>query len=286
MKRTRLIPLALCLAACGGARKQQPGDTLENEEGGDSGKITLVDYEKKTKELMDATQQLGGLQNQLDEQRRRLTLICLDYPDHEVCQPQTRVSYARDAFCSDKDFTQHIDEVVNACHQGECKQVDDASQISRSDYMLLTQRLPHQLVTFHASQTALDTDDRKDMQHFLETIEGEKGYVIIVGRASRDGDWRQNLRLALDRAENTRKYLVDQLGVDASRVGYITYGNEKMYLTELDAQRLSQKKLSETQANRSALIFSYPCFDAKRAAEAKARAAEPAPVAAPAAPAH
>ena len=55
--------------------------------------------------------------------------------------------------------------------------------------------------------------------------------------------------------------MVDQLGVDAKRVGYITYGHDKMYLTRLDAERLSGKKLTVKQANRSALVFSYPCYN-------------------------
>jgi outer membrane protein OmpA-like peptidoglycan-associated protein len=212
---------------------------------------------------MEATRQLGDLRDQVDEQARRLQVICLDYPDHEICKPETRFNFARKAFCEDPDFTKHVDEVVAACHQGECKQVDEAAQISRSNYMLLTQRLPHQLITFRASQTELDANDKKDLQHFLETIGGEKGYVIIVGRASKDGQWRKNLELALGRAEKTRRYLVDNLGMDQQRVGYITYGQDKMYLTELDAKRLSEKKLTETQANRSALIFSYPCYQGK-----------------------
>jgi hypothetical protein len=88
--------------------------------------------------------------------------------------------------------------------------------------------------------------------------------VIVVGRASKDGNWRQNLKLALSRAENTRKFSVEELGLNAGRVGYITYGADKMYLTALDAERLSEEKLSETQANRSALVFAYPCFDPNR----------------------
>ena len=157
-----------------------------------------------------------------------------------------------------------MNAVVNACHQGECKQVDQAEQISRSQYMLLTQRLPHSLVLFGPSKTRLDRRDKKQIQRFLEVLQGEKGYVIIVGRASKDGNWRHNIKLALKRAENTRKYLVDSMGISADRVGFITYGDEKMYLTRLDAERLSEKKLSEKQANRSALIFSYPCYDGIR----------------------
>ncbi|MEM8933093.1 MAG: hypothetical protein AAGE94_18040, partial [Acidobacteriota bacterium] len=43
-----------------------------------------------------------------------------------------------------------------------------------------------------------------------------------VGRASREGPWRDNLRYALDRAESTRSYLVDTLGVSNDRVGYFS----------------------------------------------------------------
>jgi outer membrane protein OmpA-like peptidoglycan-associated protein len=224
-------------------------------------KIILVEYEKKTKELLATTQKLNDSRGQLDDQRRRLMVICTDYPDHTVCLPQTAATYARDAFCKDPEFTGHVNAVVNACHQGECKQVDQAEQISRSQYMLLTQRLPHSLVLFGPSKTRLDRRDKKQMQQFLEVLQGEKGYVIIVGRASKDGNWRKNLKLALKRAENTRKYLVESMGISPDRVGFITYGDQKMYLTRLDAERFSAKKISEKQANRSALVFSYPCFD-------------------------
>jgi outer membrane protein OmpA-like peptidoglycan-associated protein len=210
--------------------------------------------------LVEATEKLETQGQSLDEQRRRLQVICADYPDHAVCSVQSAFALAREAFCEEEEFVKHVDAVVAACHQGTCKQVDEAEIISRTDYMLLTQRLPHSLVTFRAAETKLDKKDKEQVQRFLESGQGDKGYVIVVGRASRDGNWKQNLRLAVDRAEATRKMLVDELGLDPKKVGYITYGNEKMYLTSLDAERLAGKKLSVKQANRSALVFAYPCF--------------------------
>ncbi len=132
--------------------------------------------------------------------------------------------------------------------------------------MTLVQRLPHSLVTFRAGKTRLKNDDKGQLQAFVEQVNAEQGYMIIVGRASRDGSWRKNVKLALDRAENTRHYMVSQLGLDPQRVGYITYGHEKMYLTAMDAERLSTQKLSVKQANRSALVFAYPCFEEDRGA--------------------
>ena len=117
------------------------------------------------------------------------------------------------------------------------------------------------LVLFGAAKSILDRNDKRQLQQFFETIRGEKGSVVIVGRASRDGNWRKNIVYALQRAENTRRFLVNDLGLDPNRVGFITYGEEKMYLTELDAERLSEKKLTTKQANRSALVFSYPCYE-------------------------
>jgi len=258
--------LALCglagLTACAGARSR--ADEPEPLEGDESGKITIVQYEQKTAELLATTNKLNEMRGNVDEVKRRLQVICVDYPDHQVCQPQTQAEYARTAFCNDREFTSHIDQVVDACHQGECKQVDQAEQISRSQYMILTQRLPHVLLTFGAGGTKLDAKDKQRLQQFIEMIGADQGYVIVVGRASKDGNWRQNLKLALSRAENTRKFSVEELGLNAGRVGYITYGADKMYLTALDAERLSEEKLSETQANRSALVFAYPCFDPNR----------------------
>ncbi len=259
-----LLVAALCLGACGGPPKRTDPLPVESDE---PGAVTIVEYEKKTKELLETSRKLGELRGNLDEQARRLAVICVDYPDHQVCQPQTEAEFARDAFCSDPEFTEHVNRVVDACHQGECKQVDQAEQISRSEYMILTQRLPHLLITFNASSTALDTKDKKRVQQFVEAVRGEKGYMIIVGRASKDGNWRENLKLALGRAENTRKFVVDEVGVDQRRAGYITYGADKMYLTQLDAERLTEEKLSTTQANRSALVFSYPCYDPNKANE-------------------
>lgn len=260
-----LLGAGLLAAACGGGPPSRT-DPLPAESD-EPGAVTIVEYEKKTQELLETSQKLGELRGNLDEQARRLAVICIDYPDHAVCQPQTAAEYARSAFCADPEFTEHVNRVVDACHQGECKQVDQAEQISRSEYMLLTQRLPHMLITFNASSTGLDAKDKTRLQQFVETVRGEKGYMIIVGRASKDGNWRENLKLALGRAENTRKYLVDEVGVDQKRAGFITYGADKMYLTQLDAERLTEEKLSTKQANRSALIFSYPCYDASKVEE-------------------
>ncbi len=263
----RVIVAAICAAlwACGGGPQAEEGSTLDPaddpDDDGTAQRVEMVKYEQKTRELLEANQKLGDLRGQVDEQRRRLSIICIDHPDHEVCQPQTQAMYARKAFCEDPEFTHHVDEVVKACHRGECKQLDQANEISRSQYMLLTQRLPHALTLFRANRTQLDRDDKKQLQRFLEVLQGEKGFVIVVGRASRDGDWRKNIQLAIDRANATRAYLVDEMGMDSERVGIITYGAEKMYLTELDAERLTDRKLTVKQANRSALVFAYPCWE-------------------------
>ena len=223
--------------------------------------IELVKYEQRTQELLETAEKLHVTQGDLEDQRLRLAKICVDYPEHIVCQPQTAAEYARKAFCSDAEFTQHVDSVVQSCHQGTCKQVDQAQFISRTNYRTLVQRLPHTLVTFRSADTALDRRDRRQLQEFVEGGQGAKGYFIIVGRASKDGSWKQNVQLALERAENTRRFLVENLGIDSGKAGYITYGHAKMYLSELDAERLSKRKLSATQANRSALVFTYPCYD-------------------------
>lgn len=255
-----LLLAALLLTACGGARQTE---TVEQPPEVDPKFVEIVKYEKKTQQLLDATKNLNDVRGQLDEQRRRLAVICNDYPDHGVCQPQTQAAYARAAFCEDKEFTEHVDKVVESCHQGMCKQLDQAQMISRSNYMLLTTRLPHSLVTFGPSSTRLDKRDKRQLQQFVENLGAERGYVIIVGRASKDGPWKKNVELAIKRAEHTRQHLVEQLGIDEKRAGYITYGHQKMYLTSLDAERLTKKKLNVRQANRSALIFAYPCYQGK-----------------------
>lgn len=251
--------LAATLAGCG-ARQ---AESVEQPAEVDPRFVEIVQYEKKTQQLIDTTHTLNDVRGQLDEQRRRLALICNDYPDHGVCQPQTQAAYARAAFCEDKEFTEHVDKVVESCHQGMCKQLDQAAMISRTNYMLLTTRLPHTLITFGPSSTRLDRNDKRQLQQFVENIGLEGGYVIIVGRASKDGPWKKNVELAIKRAENTRQALVSQLGINEQRAGYITYGHEKMYLTALDAERLTKKKLNTRQANRSALVFAYPCYNGK-----------------------
>lgn len=235
-------------------------DEVAEEDDVPPGMVRLVEYEEKTQQLLEASQRLEELETNVDDQRRRLARVCADYPEHIVCDVHKAAAFARDAFCTDSNFTEHVDEVVKACHQGACKQVDEAQLLSRTQYMTLLQRLPHKLLTFKSADTRLDANDQRELQQFLEAIRSEGGYIIIVGRASREGPWRDNLRYALDRAENTRAYLVEQLGFDAERVGYITYGHEKMYLTPLDAERLTTRKLNAREANRSALVFSYPCY--------------------------
>lgn len=254
----RLAAVAWLMSGCGGTPLQpEPEEPTAEEEAG----LRIVEYEKKTRELLETNAKLNTLRGTLDEQRRRLSIICNDYPDHDVCAPQTAAQFARRAFCSDEEFTRHVDGIVSACHQGMCKQVDQAELLSRGQYMTLTQRLPHSLITFKAKQTRLDGSDKRRIQQFVENMHGEQGYVIIVGRASRDGPWRKNLQYAIERAEHTRQFIVDEMGLDSSRVGYITYGHDKMYLTKLDTERFSERRLSTKQANRSALVFSYPCYD-------------------------
>ena len=218
-----------------------------------------VQMADRTRALLDATDQLNTMEGDIDEQRRRLRNVCVDHPDHIACSLHQAAAFARETFCSDPEFTEHVDSVVASCQQGQCKQVDEAQLLSRTNYMTLVQRLPNSLVTFPLGSTRLDRKDKRQLQQFLENIEGDKGYIIVVGRASRDGSWKKNLRLALNRAEETRKFIVEDMGMDHERVGYITYGHEKMYITALDAERLSERKLSVRQANRSALVFSYPC---------------------------
>jgi len=250
------------LAGCATTKADPPPEdkTVVDDNATPPGMVRMVEYEKKTAELLMATAKLEELNQDIDGMERRLRTICADYPDHVVCDVHKQAEFARAAFCSDDNFTTHVDEIVSACQQGACKEVDEAQLLSRTQYMTLLEKLPHKLITFGNAKTRLDQTDERELQQFLEAIRGNEGYIIIVGRASREGPWRDNLRYALDRAENTRQYLVTNLGIDDTRVGYITYGHEKMYLTPLDAERLATKKLSQREANRSALVFTYPCF--------------------------
>ncbi|MFT5431135.1 MAG: outer membrane protein OmpA-like peptidoglycan-associated protein [Myxococcota bacterium] len=244
-----------------GKEKAPPVDPAEVERTEEN--VRILKLEAKARKLEETSKELYGLRGKHDEVMRRLTAICVDHPDHRVCQPHSAAKYAREAFCADTSFTSHVDEIVEACHQGQCKQIDEARLLKRSQYMTLVTRLPHSLITFGSGKTRLDRKDKRQTQQFMEQMQADGGYIIIVGRASRDGKWRTNLKLALERAESTRAYVVDTLGFDPKRVGYITYGHDKMYLTELDAERLSEKKMSVRQANRSALLFAYPCHGAK-----------------------
>jgi outer membrane protein OmpA-like peptidoglycan-associated protein len=257
--RSLFVLLAgLCFAACATVPPPPPPPPPEAQP--DPNMVSLLEYETKTLQLLQATEQLMDLQENSVELRRRLNSVCLDHDDHNACSPHRTAKEAREMFCADTDFTGHVDEVVAACHQGQCKQVDQAQLLGRTQYMTLIQRLPHTLVTFRARETELDSKDKMKLQSFLESLGAEAGYIIIVGRASKEGLWRKNLEYALGRAESARAFVVNELGMDKERVGFITYGHEKMYLTDLDAERLSSKrKLSKKQANRSAFVFAYPC---------------------------
>jgi outer membrane protein OmpA-like peptidoglycan-associated protein len=262
-----LVALALMCAgpitmSCASSKDAPKGEEeiVEEEDPTPPGYVNVVEYEAKTKELVLANEKVLSLQGNIDEQRRRLQVVCADFPEHIACNEYTAAKFARQTLCSDAELTKHIDEIVKACNQGACKQVDEASLLERTDYMMLVQHLPHKLVTFRSAETVLDANDKKALQQYLEAMEGDKGFIIIVGRASRDGPWEANLRYAIDRAESTRAYIEKDLGVSPQHVGYITYGHDKMYLTDLDIERLAEKKMSPTQANRSALVFTYPCF--------------------------
>lgn len=258
-----LAGLSLATWSCATKPKvQEPAPEVGEEAPTPPGYVKVVEYEAKTKALLEATDKLEGLQSDVDEQRRRLQVLCADYPKHVACDEYAKAEFARRAFCEDANFTTHVDDIVKSCHQGACKQVDEAQLLSRTDYMTLVSHLPHKLITFKSADTNLDKKDQASLQQYLEAVRGDEGFIIIVGRASREGPWNDNLRYALDRAESTRKFIVENMGIDASRVGYITYGHEKMYLTEVDAERLSERKLSTREANRSALVFTYPCYKA------------------------
>ena len=157
---------------------------------------------------MKTSEQLNQIKGTLEEQQWRLSAVCSDHPDHQACTPYTNASEAKTIFCKDPFFVKHVDQIIQSCHQGQCKQIDQAQQIDRNQYMMLMQGLPHTLITFKANQTKLDRRDRTDIQKFLEVLGGVRGYVVIVGRASKDGAWKHNLKLAVNRAESTRKYIV------------------------------------------------------------------------------
>lgn len=262
-----VIGFVSCAAAlvfasgCASSEKKAPDEApAEEPDKAPPGFVNVVEYDAKTKELMLATEKLAALQGDVDEQARRLSALCADYPKHAACDEYAAAAFAKKNLCSDPELTKHIDAIVDSCNQGACKQVDEASLLERTDYMMLVRHLPHKLVTFKSAETKLDAADKKALQSYLEAVRGDDGYIIIVGRASKDGPWNDNLRYAIDRAESTREFIEKTLGVDPKQVGYITYGHDKMYLTDLDIERLSEKKMSSTEANRSALIFTYPCY--------------------------
>lgn len=257
-----ILGIGLGAASCASKPEAPPPDEAElpEEDPTPPGFVKVVEYEQKTKELVLAQEKLQALQGDIDEQRRRLATLCADYSQHAACDEYEAAAFAEKTLCADNTLTTHIDEIVDACNQGACKQVDEAALLARNDYMTLVRHLPHKLVTFRSAETRLDTNDKKALQQYLEAVRGENGFIIIVGRASREGPWEDNLRYAIDRAESTRSFIEKELGVDPRQIGYITYGHEKMYLTDLDIERLTDKKLTTTQANRSALVFTYPCY--------------------------
>ena len=71
----------LWLVGCGARPEVKPAEEPLNPE---AKKIILLEYEKKTKELIKTTKTLNAMRETLDDQRRRLTVICADYPDHDV----------------------------------------------------------------------------------------------------------------------------------------------------------------------------------------------------------
>jgi OmpA-OmpF porin, OOP family len=83
-------------------------------------------------------------------------------------------------------------------------------------------------VRFKTGSTEIDPMYTKDLKSFAETMKKHPELkVYIEGHTDNIGPSDYNKKLSQIRAENVKKYLVEKLGVDGSRLTAIGYGEDK-----------------------------------------------------------
>ena len=88
-----ILGLTATLVACAATVPKQQYDDLSA-----TNEVNVIELADKTKALVESTDKLHAMRNTLEEQSRRLTRICTEYPEHIVCRPQTAATFAREAF--------------------------------------------------------------------------------------------------------------------------------------------------------------------------------------------
>ncbi len=110
----------------------------------------------------------------------------------------------------------------------EKDQADDTAEIQR----ILSGPIAH----FEFDQAQLTAQDRQKLQVLSSAMKAHNAARIrVAGNCDELGTVEYNLALGQRRAEVARKYLVD-LGVSASRVDTISYGEEHPVATGHDAE--------------------------------------------------
>ena len=81
-------------------------------------------------------------------------------------------------------------------------------------------------VYFDFDQAALREDGRRDLRHNADIMKSDRSMrVEIQGNADERGSTEYNLALGMRRADTAKRYITD-LGIAASRVVTISYGEE------------------------------------------------------------
>ena len=81
-------------------------------------------------------------------------------------------------------------------------------------------------VYFDFDQSALREDGRRDLRHNADIMKSDRSMrVEIQGNADERGSTEYNLALGMRRADTAKRYITD-LGIAASRVATISYGEE------------------------------------------------------------
>jgi len=131
------------------------------------------------------------------------------------------------------------------------------------EYNVLFPRVPHRAVFWPVGEHSL-----KHAQNLasLEDIAGQIGgasKLLVVGRASRDGDARFNRRLAGRRALELKAHLAKRFHRSPDDIVVLVFGEETRYLDGRDrvvrTANLEPSDYGRSQAvlNRSAWVFAY-----------------------------
>jgi outer membrane protein OmpA-like peptidoglycan-associated protein len=147
---------------------------------------------------------------------------------------------------------------LSFCHASKILELVD---VTEAQYTEMMSRLATDFLFFDSGGTTVEPDHEATLSS-LKNVVTEATKVIVIGRASPDGDTFKNRQLADARARNVGDALVRLAGVPSTRIFPVSYGEETLPLTAEAATRYDLKEDdygSIDRLNRSTTIVRYDC---------------------------